>query len=240
MGDDCRMLERSCQLEIRLACWQAMDRPTTSTSVPLREDTESLRRREADQVLPTTVNVDESLRRGMAEVGGEAAISQSGFMTPRSSPPGPMMQNNWLGGLEVPRWVSRLGNYLSIAQEQLAPSPLAGTSNPPAPTPPGGVSFALRSPPRIQRQLRAPTPPSSEVSAGAIQAEVQRQLGGILNRLRVAEDTNMHLRHELEAERERLRALRQVKDGGMRLPQSRRHLGQRESQGNTQEASMEA
>ena len=185
------------------------DRPTTSTSVPLREDTESLRRREADQVLPTTVNVDESLRRGIAEVGGDAAISQSGFMTPRSSPPGPMMQNNWLSGLEVPRWVSRLGNYLSIAQEQLAPSPLAGTSNPSAPTPPGGVAFALRSPPRMQRQLRAPTPPSSEVSAGAIQAEVQRQLGGILNRLRAAEDTNMHLRHELEAERERLRALRQ-------------------------------
>ncbi|CAE7251653.1 unnamed protein product [Symbiodinium sp. CCMP2592] len=103
------------------------DVPTTSASPPLREDTESRMRQGATNGLPTTVEADRALRGGNVGLGGDASTSQAGFVTPRSTSPGLAAQNNWLGSLEVPRWMSRLGNYLSIAHEQLAPSPLVAT-----------------------------------------------------------------------------------------------------------------
>ena len=66
------------------------------------------------------------------------------FMTPRSTTSIPSAQNNWLGGLEVPRWVTRLGSYLSVGHAELAPSPLLGSPSTPTP-PPGGQAFRLRS-----------------------------------------------------------------------------------------------
>ena len=55
-----------------------------------------------------------------------------------------------------------------------------------------------------QPKAPAATPPSSSsVPAEAIQAEVQRQLGGLLNRLQQAEDRNKDLHAELERYRQR-------------------------------------
>ncbi|CAE7545344.1 unnamed protein product [Symbiodinium microadriaticum] len=120
-------------------------------------------------------------------------------MTPRSNTSIPTAQNNWLGGLEVPRWVTRLGSYLSVGHAELAPSPLLGS--PSTPTPPqGGQAFRLRSPSRTTRYLPPPpTPPSSsDIPQEAIQAEVQRQLGNLLTRLQSAEEQNHRLRAELD------------------------------------------
>ncbi|CAE7266379.1 unnamed protein product [Symbiodinium necroappetens] len=120
------------------------------------------------------------------------------FLTPRSSMTTTVQpQNNWMNALEVPRWVSRLGNYLATGRGELAPSPLAGSVMS-SPSPPGGQAFRLRSPIRAGRPMPPPTPPSSEISAEAIQAEVQRQLGGLLNRLQVAENRNDALMSESE------------------------------------------
>ena len=49
------------------------------------------------------------------------------------------------------------------------------------------------------------TPSSSSIPAEAIQAEVQRQLGGLLDRLQQAEASNMRLQEELEMAKQRQR-----------------------------------
>ena len=114
-----------------------------------------------------------------AEFQGPAAAHD--FFTPRSRSPGNGGQNNWFGRSMAenwPRWMNRLGSYLAVGQDPLAPSPLTGD------TPPGGRSFLLRSPQRAARPLTLPRPsmpPSSSVPAEAIQQEVQRQLAGIRN-----------------------------------------------------------
>ena len=70
----------------------------------------------------------------------------------------------------------------------LVPSPML--SDGPRPVPPGGHSFVL-SPPRLRAPVRPPSPPiSSSIPQEAIQAEVQRQLGGLLERLQRAEGHN--------------------------------------------------
>ena len=51
------------------------------------------------------------------------------------------------------------------------------------------------------------TPSSSSLPAEAIQAEVQRQLGGLLERLQSVETLNAQLQDELESERSHTRAL---------------------------------
>ena len=51
------------------------------------------------------------------------------------------------------------------------------------------------------------TPSSSSLPAEAIQAEVQRQLGGLLERLQTVETLNAQLQEELESERNQTRAL---------------------------------
>ena len=196
-----------------------MDQPMTSTARPPREGPESLLGQGEQQPLLTTPGVDGTLRGGMSAVRGDATTSQMGFVTPRSTTQAPVMQNNWLAGLEVPRWVSRLGSYLSVNHGDLLPSPLA-TASLSSPTPPGGPTFVLRSPSRVARTTQVATPPSSDVSAGAIQAEVQRQLGGILARLQMAEGQNEELRRELDAERDRLREL-QARQTAERQPASR-------------------
>ena len=113
-------------------------------------------------------------------------MSSAGFITPRSRMSAEPFQNNWMG-IEVPRWVSRLGAMLNIpsipSPGDYAPSPLledqAGTVSH------GGHAYVL-SPPR-RRPPRPPSPPtSSSIPQEAIQAEVQRQLGGLLERLQQA------------------------------------------------------
>ena len=130
--------------------------------------------------------------------GSNPPPPQVGFLTPRSTrsaPPGP----TWFTQVEMPRWMTRLGSYLTLGGQgdPLLPSPLAGTVSRHS-SPPGGESFVLRSPPR--RELPPPQPgsSSSSIPAEAIQLEVQRQLGGMLNRLQMAEMENERLRNELE------------------------------------------
>ena len=131
-----------------------------------------------------------------AEVQGPTAAYD--FFTPRSRSPGNGSQNNWFGRSMAenwPRWMNRLGSYLAVGQDPLAPSPLTGD------TPPGGRSFMLRSPQRAARPLtiqRPSTPPSSSVPAEAIQQEVQRQLAGIRSLLEDSEHRNQLLQREID------------------------------------------
>ena len=142
-------------------------------------------------------------RRDRALVGtelqeGAMAAGSTGFVTPRSHRTPETSQNNWMG-MEWPRWVTRLGTMLNIpaipSPGDFVPSPML--SDGPRPVPPGGHSFVL-SPPRRRPSVRAPSPPSSSsIPQEAIQAEVQRQLGGLLERLQRAEGDNEVLREQL-------------------------------------------
>ena len=143
------------------------------------------------------------LQAGGRPVTGIAAEFQGptaayDFFTPRSRSPGNGGQNNWFGRSMAenwPRWMNRLGSYLAVGQDPLAPSPLTGD------TPPGGRSFMLRSPQRAARPLTLPrpsTPPSSSVPAEAIQQEVQRQLAGIRSLLEDSEHRNQLLQREID------------------------------------------
>ena len=182
----------------------AQEAARSSTDVPRVEVPESGDLQGRQQSASTMVNLDGRLPRETASGAGDAMTSQMGFMTPRSvtSAPGMQPSVSWLGGVEFPRWMSRLGNYLSVGHGELHPSPLAGSSGTNN-SPPGGPTFVLRA-------TRTSTPPSSsDIPAEAIQAEVQRQLGGILSRLRSAEERNHDLRTQLDNEREELRRLRE-------------------------------
>ena len=132
-------------------------------------------------------------------------VTSAEFLTPRSVA---TMQgsSSWLGHLEWPRWVTRLGSLVGQGTAaDLFPSPI-----PSSPTPPGGPVFTLRSPVRQRPLRRPPTPPSSSsIPAEAIQQEVQRQLGGLLARLNEVEGQNNQLLRDLElarADAEELRA----------------------------------
>ena len=124
----------------------------------------------------------------------------------------------WLSGVEPPRWLQRLGSFLHVPgpgayQVDFPPSPFPGASPPYTPPPPGGPTFRLRSPGRPKAIPAAPTPPtSSSVPAEAIQAEVQRQLGGIMRQLRDYSERNDQLQAELNEARA---ALQQVQDGNI-------------------------
>ncbi|CAE7237540.1 unnamed protein product [Symbiodinium sp. CCMP2592] len=151
----------------------------------------------------TTVDVDG--HPGPSDLAGwpHGAAGQAEFTTPRSTASVMGQQPSWMTGLEMPRWVSRLGSYLSVGHLDTLPSPLAGASA--TPSPPGGPTFRLRSPVRSMRPLPPPTPQE------AIQAEVQRQLGGLLDRLQSAEQYNDVLRMELEATQRSLEQARQAR-----------------------------
>ncbi|CAE7251123.1 unnamed protein product [Symbiodinium sp. CCMP2592] len=177
---------------------QSRDGASASPGDPTRE---SVRGRARQEAFLATHETDPARATGIAR--GSSTIqpqSQVGFLTPRSTlsaPPGP----NWLNQVELPRWMTRLGSYLSAGQsDPLAPSPLAGSVSQHS-SPPGGHAFTLRSPSRRERPPRPPTPSSSSLPAEAIQMEVQRQLGGMLNRLQMAERENERLRQELESAR---------------------------------------
>ena len=151
---------------------------------------------------------------GSAELRNTGAAAKSaslsgGFFTPTATSQSRSTGNTqWMGNMEVPRWMMRLSNFLNngpMAQTgDLAPSPLPGTS-PLYSTPPGGHPFRLRSPSRARAIPPAPTPPSSSsVPAEAIQAEVQRQLQGMVGQLRDYEERNRLLQQELDDVKERL------------------------------------
>ena len=130
-------------------------------------------------------------------VAGGTGQSVHGYFTPRSMQSMVPTRGTWFAGMEMPGWVSRLGSYVSLGgtQAEFFPSPLAGSSRS---SPPGGQAFVLRSPATSRPRPAVPSPPSSSsIPAEAIQAEVQRQLGGILDRLREAEARNDLLQAEI-------------------------------------------
>ena len=181
------------------------------TAMPPGPGSESTHRQERPRMASTTYVLDGHPSGELLAERRQGACGNPEFLTPRSAASIPSAQNNWLGGLEVPRWFSRLGSYLSVGHAELAPSPLLGSPSTPSP-PPGGQPFRLRSPGRPQRSLPPPpTPPSSsDLPQEAIQAEVQRQLGGLLSRLQLAEDQNQALRIELDETHRTLLAARQA------------------------------
>ena len=181
------------------------------TAMPPGPGSESTHRQERPRTASTTYVLDGHPSGELLAERRQGACGNPEFLTPRSAASIPSAQNNWLGGLEVPRWFSRLGSYLSVGHAELAPSPLLGSPSTPSP-PPGGQPFRLRSPGRPQRSLPPPpTPPSSsDLPQEAIQAEVQRQLGGLLSRLQLAEDQNQALRIELDETHRTLLAARQA------------------------------
>ena len=155
----------------------------------------------------------------MPTMGGTQSLEPSGLAaerpetsvhvrTPRpSEQQRGISQPSWLSGMEVPRWFAKLGSILNTgsgsAQADLAPSPFPGVS--PFSSPPGGPSFRLRSPMRPRAIPPAPTPPSSSsIPAEAIQAEVQRQLHGVLQQLQVFGERNEQLQMELQEARMQL------------------------------------
>ena len=138
-------------------------------------------------------------------MGASATTTRSAeFLTPRSVA---TVHGNgsWIGQLEWPRWMTRLGSLVGqSAAADLFPSPL-----PSSPSIPGGQMFTLRSPTRQRPQRAPPTPPSSSsIPAEAIQQEVQRQLGGLLIRLDEVESRNGQLLRELEQARAEAQELR--------------------------------
>ncbi|CAE7210219.1 GIP [Symbiodinium sp. CCMP2592] len=145
------------------------------------------------------------------------ADAQLEYLTPRSTRSG-AGQPAWLSALELPRWMTRFSTYLSApGRDQTAPSPLTGGALPS----PGGQAFVLRSPTRLGRQVRPPTPPSSSsIPAEAIQAEVQRQMSGLLVRLQEAEERNAELSVQLDRARAEALTVREeegrVFKGGIR------------------------
>ena len=190
---------------------RAVERSTVPTPQQSRDDafvtpgrpTEAAGRERARQQAFLETH-DSGLERaaGIAD-GGQVPPSQSvGFMTPRSTVSIPS-GTTWLGGVEVPRWMARLGSYLNLGSitDPLFPSPLAGSIS--GESPPGGRAFTLRTPTRAERLPRPMTPSSSSIPAEAIQLEVQRQLGGILSRLQTAEAENERLRNDLQRAQQR-------------------------------------
>ena len=139
------------------------------------------------------------------------SVTSGDFLTPRSIAT-VQGQSTWLGAIEWPRWMSRLGSYVAPVASELLPSPLPSQS-----TPPGGHPFTLSSP-VWERQPRRPTTPpsSSSIPAEAIQQEVQRQLGGLLTRLEDAEMRNDRLMRDLE--RARSEAVEARERAQQRLP----------------------
>ncbi|CAE7616380.1 TY5A [Symbiodinium sp. CCMP2592] len=157
---------------------------------------------------------DSGRQAGLEQVGTATMADDSPgvFRTPRAMmTPTTTTQPQWLAGVEPPRWLTRLGNMLNLqghgaTAAELAPSPFPSRSPVYTPPPPGGQAFRLRSPTRARAISAAPTPPSSSsVPAEAIQAEVQRQLQGIMGQLREYGDRNQRLSEEPRETQERLR-----------------------------------
>ena len=174
------------------------------------------------ETIATATQVEPKRPSTMSDVGGrsdpdrsaaahQAAERYGGYTTPRSTTSSRGgSQPAWLAGMEVPRWVLRLGNLLQpgtqgVIASDLAPSPFPSGS-PALTPPPGGPAFRLRSPQRARAIPPAPSPPSSSsLPAEAIQQEVQRQLQGVMMQLREYGEANQRLHAELLETRAMLR-----------------------------------
>ena len=151
--------------------------------------------------------LDASTSAGLPDVGedpGEFGVNR-GFFTPRS-------RTSQLGGPSTagsgywPGWMTRIGElFAQPTAPAWMPSPIPSPPRPP--TQLARRSLDLRTADdegslgfRLAGRTFA-TPPSSSVPAEAIQAEVQRQLGSLLDRLSVAEAENAKLQDALLRQR---------------------------------------
>ena len=153
---------------------------------------------------PTILAGDNTAGYGMD--AAEAAVSSSaqpGYYTPRSNGSMASSRPQWIQGLELPGWVTRLGSYLSVPpRPELLPSPLAGSSTSTSPLRDRVVMMTQGGRRLVDRTQPPPSPPtSSSLPAEAIQAEVQRQLGDLLGRLQSVEQDRDRLKEELRRER---------------------------------------
>ena len=139
---------------------------------------------------------------------------QAGFVTPRSVRSIPAMEQGMRPpSTGWPSWMSRIGEMFKAPPVTWLPSPMP---SPPRPRRLLEARSLYGPPPRRHRGgpeeaagIRGEeqsnlglgptlhTPSSSSIPAEAIQAEVQRQLGGLLERLQAAESTNTRLQEEL-------------------------------------------
>ena len=153
-------------------------------------------------------------------LGGEEASTHFGaqqavFTTPRSARSIPAMEQGMRPPPSTgwPGWMSRIGEMFKAPPVNWLPSPMP---SPPRPRRLLEARSIYGPPPRRHRGgpeetagIRGEeqsnlglgpslhTPSSSSIPAEAIQAEVQRQLGGLLERLQAAESANTHLQEEL-------------------------------------------
>jgi len=183
---------------------QSVHRSVAGPVVEAQDDVQGGQMVQPFQALETAAGVGQAkpkIASTISEPGGRSTLEQrasdhtadelsGGFVTPKSgNGQRSIVQQAWMGGLDVPRWMMRLGSLLNngagLTTAELAPSPLPSGS-PMYSTPPGGAPFRLRSPAKARPIPPVPTPPpsSSSIPAEAIQAEVQRQLHGVLTQLR--------------------------------------------------------
>ena len=149
---------------------------------------------------------------------GEDEARSATYATPRSTRSVPIYgESTRVPAVNWPGWMTRLGDMLRGPPTNWMPSPLPSPPRPRrlldprslrgsvgqydaaaglGPVPPRFEGFRGVGPVPTQT-----TPSSSSIPAEAIQAEVQRQLGGLLNRLQQAEQTNHRLQEELEITR---------------------------------------
>ncbi|CAE6952631.1 Papst2 [Symbiodinium sp. CCMP2592] len=106
---------------------QPLDAPASSTSRPPASMEATSMQSQAEATMPPAISdLGGRPGAGIAAAGEETAATYE-FFTPRSRGAGTMSQNNWMGVMEgLPRWMSRLGSYLAVSHDQLAPSPLTG------------------------------------------------------------------------------------------------------------------
>ena len=180
---------------------------------PVGRETTSTSAQAGPSQCPTMPNLGRESELPIGDTAPKVGDPPGAYATPRTlATPRPQPPKTWLQGMEAPRWLARLGNFLNVptqgAYTDLAPSPFPGAS-PQYTPPPGGTTFRLRSPAKARAIPSVPTPPSSSsIPAEAIQAEVHRQLQGILTQLQDYGNRNQQLHEELEATKEQLRMAR--------------------------------
>ena len=189
--------------------------------------------------------VQGGLVTGMVQGTMNEAVPQPAYSTPRSRPtrrhlvvdagrqPPPQQSN-------LPSWVSRLGEFFKAPSVTWLPSPLPSPPMPlrrrqqyahdgveaQGPMASGDARSAILGRPNMNNP-NSSTPSSSELPTEAIQAEVQRQLGGLIDRLQYMELENNRLQEQLE----RATAERNIRDQASGVHGGELHRGHTEPEG---------
>ena len=150
---------------------------------------------------------------------GSVDVSSGIYMTPRSTRSVQAMAEGARPSSHAwPGWITRLGDLFKAPPVTWLPSPMPSPPRPRrlldprnarVPPPPARSSarpgdvmgFRVEEPRGFNQGHMHNTPSSSSLPTEAIQAEVQRQLGGLLERLQAAEAVNARFQEELEVAR---------------------------------------